>query len=375
MNKWFITIGFILLVLGNGFASSPQNSSSHQQVELETMQQLKTIEFTLELTPEQAVKELDVIIKHSIDKDLKQSLAFGYLLMGRAYNKLHQTELALHYLSLAKNHYSGTDKKTRSKSIYTNESIREFSKSKSSVPPTPSFSLPSQYYIHLGEVYTQMGNYEESNIQYSKYQNLKPDGLQLIPVKYAKAENYYALKNYNHAIIIYEELLEIEKQRNNDLQTRECYSRLSACYISDGDSEMGLHYYNLSMEGLGIDTTALISMEIVQNNAVVSNALRSQDMFEEEVQVRNKAIEISHAGIEYLRLAQTYFKAQNLSETESSLDHYFKKISYDFTDRSEIEVIKDMAIKLQSQQKNDKAFKYLLYYQELSDTLDNRLNQ
>ncbi len=216
-------------------------------------------------------------------------------------------------------------------------------------------TLPPQYYYDLGEIYSQLGEYAKSNEQFAFYKVNHPILDNENTVDYAIAENHYASENYEAAIESYNTLLKVEKSNNNDLKIRECYSRLAACYISKGETDKGLEFYNKSVSGL--DNAANQSDYKPLNKGVdlVSKALKKQNRVQDVIDVQNAAINtLSLDGTEHLRLAQSYYEADELIEAETSLDNYLSNVSYDVIDTKEIEVIRDMAQNLRANNKRRK---------------------
>ncbi|UTW66411.1 histidine kinase [bacterium SCSIO 12643] len=359
MFRWIITIGFWILLSLPLIAGGPGMKNFRE--DQETLKELKALAPQVSTNPEESIKVLDGQIKLAIRNNLSQSLAYAYLLMGSAYRELHQPQLALHFLQLSQENYV--------KPIQIKQ--KEF---KGKI----NYTIPSEYYYELGEIYTQLGRYSEANTEYERFQKNSKNRTLITASNYALAQNYYALEEFEEAISVYEKLLVIEQQAQNDIQIRMCYSALAACYISMGKTDQGLLYYKKSVQGVSqtssLDNNGNYS-QIAENKEIVTKALRKQNKLEEELQVRNDNLSITNDNLEYLRLAQTYLKAQNITKTESSLDQYFENISYNIIDMNEIQVIKDMALILKSQNRDNKAFDYLIHYEELSDTIQNRLLQ
>jgi tetratricopeptide (TPR) repeat protein len=358
MFRLICTIGIIFLISFDSIAGGPGIMTFKQ--DLKTLKELKSIAPQVVSDPEETIKVLDGQIKYAIRNNLPLSLAYAYLLMGSAYKELHQPQLSLHFLQLSYENYTKPIRVKQSK-------IK--SEFKSTVPP--------EYYFELGEVYTQLGQYQNANTEYLKYQKLSSNSVQVKLADYAIAQNHYALEEYSPAIRIYKQLLLQEQQAQNDIQIRTCYSALAACYISLGETDQGLLYYKKSVQGVpelqSLGNSNGSYSKIAENKEIVTKALRKKNKLQEELDVRNDALSITDDNMEYLRLAQTYLKAQNISKTESSLDQYFESISYNIIDLNEIQVIKDMALILKEQNRDQKAFDYLLFYEELADTIRNRL--
>ncbi|NQY66695.1 MAG: histidine kinase [Flavobacteriales bacterium] len=352
---------FTLLMLGS-FSSFGGNKKSIErkskqevilELDIQTYSDLVAVESKIESSPDESIQELDQIVKLAITENLEGSITFAYSLLGRAYKALHQPKLALHFMHLAEESYS-------SKQLGKLTDI------------SPRYEIPAQYYLDLAEIHIQLGNYKTSNEQFEIYKNIDKNSLKTKKIDYQIAQNLYALENYKEAIVHYERLLKVETKENNELQKRICYSRLAACQISLGNTAEGLAFYNLSMPNQ--ITAGIESSQFSQNKEIVTKALRKQNLTSEELSVRNSALSFVNDGLENLRLAQTYFRDSNLTKTELSLDRYFSNISYNLIDYNEIEVVKQMAIHLKNQQNNKKALEYYLNFDELSDTIKNRLS-
>ncbi|MBN4052006.1 histidine kinase [Cytophagaceae bacterium AH-315-L13] len=350
MYKFIIVVCLSAFLLSNNCFAGGAKKEIYlkNRIETKTLAELKAIEKAIESSPEESIKQLDGIIRYSINRDLKQSISYAYLLMGRAYKELQQPQLALHFMELVDQSYSKLDVQSQEK--------------------------PVEYYLDLAEIHVQLGDYSKSNNYYRTYQSIINDDSEVDKINYSIAQNYYAMEEFNDAINIYEELLEAEKEATDEFNIRVCYSRLAACYISLDNTEKGLALYKLSMSGVSSHAQETDQKIFSQSKEIVTKALRKQNKYQEELSIRNEALNIINDGLEHLRLAQTYFQSNNLSKTESSLDQYFQNISYDLIDQNEIQVIKQMAILLKSQYKNEKALEYLLRYEELSDTIKMRLS-
>ncbi len=71
------------------------------------------------------------------------------------------------------------------------------------------------------------------------------------------------------------------------------------------------------------------------------------------------------------------FRVCNLSKeliSDQTLDKYLSNVSFNLLDKTDIEVLKTMAIRLENDNKNSKALNYLLTYESLADTISNRLD-
>lgn len=361
MLKWLLTWALGLILVCSSYAGGPEYSKFG--LEKATRYKLNSIAEIIPQNPEEAIKQLDGLIKYAIQEDLPQSLSYSYYLMGTSYTQLQQPQLALHFMGLAKEIY-----------------LQPKDESRKSIGNT-STSIPDAYYQVLGEIYTQLQQFEEANVQFNRFKERSNNSSLIRATNYALAQNEYALENYTQAIAYYQDLLAEEIQLKNDMQIRVCYSRLAACYISIDDTEKGLVYYRNSLQGIE-EQVQLQSEEMKEssgynslsnNKEVVSKALRKQNKVAEELELRSNMLSIIADNMEHLRLAQLYMKEGNVTETEKSLDQYFANISYNLIDAKEIEVIREMALSLKERNNPEKAFDYLIRFEELSDTIRDRL--
>jgi tetratricopeptide (TPR) repeat protein len=346
----------MVFLVGICFAGGPSYRVK-QELETKTLSDLREIEIHLKENPETAVTKIATIIKFSIRQDLNQSTSFAYLLMGRAYKNLRQPQLAIHFLNLANDSYANINYKNVGK------------KQKIIVQ-----AIPQNYYWDLAEVNQQLGNYEVSITNYQEFKKLTISEDKMMLSDYAIALNYYALTDYNIAVDLYSKILDKELKNQNEEDIRYCYSRLAACYIELGNTDQGLKYYQLSIQGIELDKAVdKDRKEVAANKEIVSKALRNQSKYSEELDIRTQTLSMSTGGVEHLKLAQAYFKSDDIKNTEKSLDNYIDDVSYDVIDVNEINVLKEMALILQNQNNNKKAFQYLMLFEELTDTIDNRL--
>ncbi len=328
---------------------------------------LQSIEQKITSNPEQAIEELNDVIRYTIAHDLEKPQAYAYLLLGRTYKELKQPKLALQYVLRS---YPNTQ---RQKKVAATKSVEKMKSQRSE----PLLVRPNIYYLELAEVYQQLGEYTLSNDNYLRYrQGITADNV-LNDIDFNIGGNYYALEDYSNAIETFERLLNRPSFLEDNARVNECYSYLSASYISKGDTEEGLKYYKLSTEIVAeeeLSDDVELYQNISSNKEIVSKALRTQNKLEEELDIREQAIEVVDNSVDYLRLAQTYYSAKNLNETVTSLDKYFDNISYDLIDRSEIEVIKQTAYDLRNDNPS-KALDYMFQYEKLLDTIDRRLDK
>ncbi len=323
-------------------------------LDITTYDDLKEIEAQIEIAPDEAIKELDRIVKIAIKENLHGSVTFAYNLLGRAYKELHQPQLALHFMKLAEDSYGA-------------------GKLKKLIKVSTRYEIPAIYYLDLAEIYIQLGDYSKSIDHFIIYKGIEKNSAKIEEADYAIAQNLYALKEFEKAIELYEKILSIETKAGNYLQKQLCYSRLAACYISLGNTEKGLSYYNLSMPGANDANIIDQFSQFNENQKIVTDALRKQNLTSIELDIRNAALQFVDNGLENLKLAQAYYRDNNFSKTISSLDEYFKNISYNLIDLNEIAVINKVALELQKRNEPNKALVYLLRFNELSDTINNRL--
>ncbi len=267
---------------------------------------LVDIELLIDSRTEEAIIQLDGVIRSSIDQNLSGVLASAYLLTGRAYKKLGQPELAFHYLSLS-SEQSPTFKipeKGRIKEITISTSQSQMG-----------------YYLEMGEVLSQLGRLNESTHNYKLYQQQLNNSSESDRIDLAIAQNYFDQGEFKPAISLYEKLL---TKQSDDLIINTCYSRLAACYISIGNTEKGLEFYRKSFLELpeSIDRNSFNS-----NTQIVTNSLRKQNKFAEEIEARNYSLNYLNDGIEHLKLAQLFFDNGNFNEAESSLDSVWSEIT------------------------------------------------
>lgn len=355
MNK----IGLVLLILFTTYSFTYGGLPAKYSQEISTLKKLRDIEQTIATNPEAAITDLDGIIRYAINQNLDQSMSLAYLLMGRSYKELQQPKIALHFLKLAETSYEKPLLKLKSKSRKKEEKI--------------VLSKPPVYYQDLATVYVQLGNYKTANKEFKRYQGKIKDQAEAERVDYLIAQNLYAMEEFKQAIAAYETLLNREKSNTNQERMSLCYSRLAACYISLGETEKGLTFYKLSTQGIRGDNSSLGNGYTNQNVEIVSKALRKQNKLKEALSVRQDAANAINDGLEQLRLAQLHYQSDDLEKAELSLDKYFQQISYDLIDQNEIEVIKQVALVLSKQQKNEKALQYIIRYEALSDTIVSRL--
>ncbi|MFT6746273.1 MAG: two-component system LytT family sensor kinase, partial [Glaciecola sp.] len=330
----------------------------------------------------------------------------AYWLMAKTYKGLQQGELALKFMNLAlekkdtkveaevskqkviekkklKKADQGVDKgavqdvaRTVSESANIPAGNQEVKKEVESFSSSGSkdfsnkITLPASHHEDMAEIQILLENYELSNAYYKKYQKLVKGNEKRV-IAYKIAQNLYAAKKYEDAIVAYEDLLKTEK---DEVKIALCNSRIAGCKISTGKTEEGINIYQNTLLNTTFSTEANEEespgfIEFKKNNDVVTKALRDQNKFEEEADLRSDIAEITRDNLEYLKLAQSYYQVGKVQNTEQALDKYFKDISYNGIEIGEIEVIKKMAEELNSKGKYRKAYQYLHAYELISDSI------
>jgi len=112
--------------------------------------------------------------------------------------------------------------------------------------------------------------------------------------------------------------------------------------------------------------------QVKKGSEKVSGALRSQGKYQEEIDVRNQNLQVLKEGVEYLRLAQTYYKEGDFKKAESSIDKFLNDISYELVDAKEVEVIRLLSERIEARSDYKKAFQYITSYQNLTDSIGKR---
>ena len=331
-------------------------------------QELQKIDKGLDKNPQESAIKLDRIIKNCIDLELPHATKYAYNLMGVAYRELEQPKIALHYFKLGALEISTKKilKKEKRPLLY------------------PVFK-PSRYYHELAQVHAQLKDYKTSNSFYEKYKNTSSSGAVKLQADYKIGQNYYALEAYDKAISGFEKILATPDLSWNQAQINECHSFLAAAYISVGEIDKGMaSYKNATLRFSEEDVIEIQEIEyeksavISKNKEVVSKALRKQNKFDEDLSLRNSIISINektNASLEYLRIAQTYYQTKNIAKAEEAIDQYLQNKSYDVIDASEIEVIKNVAQDLNNKTQPQKAYWYLENYNELKDSIDQRIKK
>ncbi len=380
---------------------------------------LKSIEKKVQTEPEESIKALDSIIKLSIERDYQRALPQAYLLMGEAYKVLNQPELALHFMRQARSYYddgpelsiksnqemnlfdvsddaevmaeevaapeaqgagdiqksAGSSEKD-SKRLLSKEPKKKSkleSRSRGKVKSSP----PPSYNRNMAEIYEQKQDYGAAGTFYKEYRGQVNDKQELKEIDYAIAETYYNSGQYDKAIKIYERLLQQETDEGNEVGRQKAQANLAASYISKGETDKGLVIYGTALDEVKTEVEVAPEEEeeykdvVAESNEKVSGALRKQQKFKEEAEVRSRSLEVLDDGVEYLRLAQTYFQDRNYSKSEESVDNFLNDISFDIVDEGEVQVIRDMSERLENQNKPAKAYKYLKNYELLRDSIRN----
>lgn len=383
MEKRFFTL--VVLLLGVMVASSSPSSDPPETIALK---QLKAIEQQLDSIPDLSILELNKITQQCIKNDWNNALQQSYLLTGRAYKELKQPQLALYYLREAEklnNEQVVTTRKneevvnSKAKSIRL-KSVSYKWNSKPQAPLSPAF------FKDMAEVHKMAGNLENSTAYYEQLIRKFPQVKEKLQYQYAIADNYYQANQFEKAKTKYKSILQVEKANNNQQGIEKCNTRIAACLISLGQTEEGIGYYNANMVVANATTTnTTVSFEDKsnlkqeyqnQNVEELSNALRENKLFKQEADFRsmNQAAIGNQSGLEYLRIAQSYYNAKEFQNCENALDNYLDKIDYNLLDVEEIEVLKNMSLRLKNESRFNKAYRYLINYNTIADSILQRIS-
>jgi two-component system LytT family sensor kinase len=385
-----------LLVILLGMSS---NAHAGTDPDRETMNQLRQIELRIDSEPEQTIKELDVIVKRAIQLDLTESLPYAYVLLGKAYKVLEQPELAKHFIDQAEQIYAqraaarqlnslsdmnmpsaasrgAGDRASKEESVEEkNISQKKSTKlrlSKSKAAPTTEPEYPQVYLKNSAEINEISGNYSKAIDNYEDYKT-KADASEQLDIDYAIAQNYYQLKEYDKAIEIYERLLKIETEAGNEVGRQKCLSNLAACYVSKGETDKGLEYFDSSLDEPEETEQEVFKDAVAEGSKKVSEALREQGKYEEERQVRGRSLEVLDDGVENLKLAQSYASEGKMRDAERSLDRFFREVSYrELIDASDVAVIAEVAKNLEDRGQFRKAYNYLKELQVIEDSIQKK---
>lgn len=380
--------------------------------------QLKIIEEQLSEKPEENIKKLDLIVKQAIQHDHYTAKIKAYWLMSKVYKNLQQGELALKFMNLAlekkeqiapkklkkveieedmeeeiatnetsvnlKSTSNNEQKKTVVKSnepsaiedYFQEDELVSTAGSSSEAAWSNGNSLPNAHKKDMAEIQILLGDYELSNTYFKQYQT-KLNADQKREIDYKIAQNLYADKKYKEAMTLYELLAKDEKDED---KIALCNSRIAGCKISLGDTEEGIALYqnsisNTSFEASPEQVESKKYKEFEKNKEVVTKALREQKKFEEEVNLRSEVAKITQDKLEFLKLAQGYYKVKKFKQAEDALDTFLKDPSYEMIDQEEVEVLKLMSSKLNKNGKSKKAYNYLYQYENISDSIQVSVQQ
>ncbi|MFT6716722.1 MAG: two-component system LytT family sensor kinase [Saprospiraceae bacterium] len=237
-------------------------------------------------------------------------------------------------------------------------------------------TLPTSHHQDMAEIQILLENYKLSNTYYWEYQKTVNETEKRV-VSYKVAQNLYAGKQYEEAIVAYKQLLETE---TNTSKIALCNSRIAGSKISLGDTEEGLSLYQNSIYNTTFSSNPQEGerqeyIEFSKNKEVVTKALREQNKFEEEANLRLNSATLARDNIEFLKIAQSYYQVGKIADTEQALDNYLKDVSYQVIDVEEIKVIKQMSVELGNSGNTKKAYQYLNQYEEISDSIKIRVKE
>lgn len=361
-----------------GFAQSSEYKSRKTEKNREDVfEQLQQIEMSIETDPENAIEKLNLIIPYTIGQTYDMESGYAYMLIGRCYKILEQPKLALNYMGLAREQF--TKEKTKSSRL---EKLQSFQKKISHKSRNISEEdleknqeekpnrIPDIYFNDLGEIYTALNQYDSANVNFQIFKERIDNPYTSRSIDYAIADNYYAAEEFHKAIEAYKALLILEQADSNDVIIRECNTRIAACYISLGETEKGLEYYNLSVNSVDEWANDSIFNALNESKELVTSALTKNNELDEVIDIRNDFLDLNNGNsVEYIKLAQTYYETKEYSKAEQALDKYLLNISYQLLKEEDISIIKEMAFKLKSKNRITKALNYLITYEQLQDTL------
>ena len=355
-----VVYGWHTAVAGEGY-----NTGYNIRKDDRYLDHIKRIEASYKGQPLEIIKNLDQPVKYAINNDLQKSLYKCYLLLGRAYLDVSQPELALHFMQLAK---SITIPPPPPKSYYEDKKVIELKS-----VDNPVIKTAPSYYFDMGEIHFLLQEYHISNSFYIQFKNVVKDPFKVSEAQYKIADNFYALNKYEKAKLVYDTLLLFEKEQQRKDKIQFCYSRLAACEIYLNNTAKGLSYFRLSQSVTKNSNTQNTQNSI--NTKIVTKALRDQEQYSEELSIRNEVAENAFDQLEYLELAQTYFRIDDFNNAEKNLDLFFEDLSYKIYEVEQIQVVRNMANKLNKEGESKKAVLYLEYYNELYDSVLFNRNQ
>lgn len=344
--------------------------------EILELKKLNALELQIDSIPELTILELNEITKKCVENDWNKALQKAYLLTGRAYKNLNQPQLALYYLEQAEKVNSPKNEelldKVATKSVKVSSKSYEM-KSKS-VPEVEA--LPDEYYIDMAETNSKLERFSTSNSYYNQLKSTTKDSSLSLELEYAIAKNLYDSENFSEALSAYNVLLEKEKKKENQKGIEECNTRIAACYISLGETDKGIDFYSnsLSIEPQNVAESDEELTSNYKSKEVVSNALRKQSKFKEEAEFRNDFNNSENQGLELLKIAQSYFGAENYVQCEQSLANYLKAPDYSILDIEEIDVVRKMANRFEKNGQFEKALNYYRNYDVLRDSINSQLS-
>ena len=344
--------------------------------ESSTLKKLNTLELQIDSIPELTILELNEITKKCIANDWNNALQKAYLLTGRAYKNLNQPQLALYYLEQAEKATAPKNEEVIERDISKELKFSSKSYEMKSNSKSEKKVLPDEYYIDMAETNSKLERFNTSNSYYNQLKSSTKDSSLSLELEYAIAKNLYDSENFKEALSAYNSLLEKEKKNGNQVGIEECNTRIAACYISLGETDKGIDFYSnsISLEPLNdVESEDQIPASY-QNKEVVSNALRKQSKFKEEAEFRSDFNKNENQGLELLKIAQSYYGAENYIECERSLENYLQSPDYSIIDMEEIDVVRKMAGRFEKSGQFEKALNYYRNYDVLRDSINSQLS-
>ena len=378
MIKFFRSLLYLSVLLagfhlqGNELLKDPEKFEKITLQENEKLfNELKKIHAQLTYNPAKAVDKINPILQECIKKGYSKETAYAYILMGKCYKVLQESSIALEYLNLAKKEF---DRNNYEPFVYkiTNTNYKIFTDFYiiKSIVHLNDHQIPAMYYSELAEIYTQLGDYENSNLNYEILIEKFNHNNYNRPFYYALAQNYLNAKNYKQALKYYKKILTIEKNMNSNLAIQSCYKKIASCYYVLGDIENSNRYYSLSKIDIG--QTVVDSLFQILNkgiDSIDSKGISGTKPYNDQNREYRYLSQSNTANLGYLKLAKKYFNSEDYSKASRALDKYFKDISYALFDEKQIEIIKDIARVLSKNGQEEKALSYMLKYEELRDTI------
>ncbi|PCH76542.1 MAG: sensor histidine kinase [Flavobacteriaceae bacterium] len=258
---------------------------------------------TLSKNPEKSISFIEAGLGVLTLSDANVAQAKAYDLLGDAYKKLKQFDLAEHSF------------KTSLKHAYTSDTQ-----------------------LKLAKIYAINGKIEESNKEYRFLLNKNINPMQRMIIQEGLGDNLSVLNELRKAEEYYEKSLDIAKVLDDNLYIANLNSKIGACKVNLGNKSGAKINFEATMESAA--SMAIPQQALLSNT--IANHYKEQQDFDKEIEFRSQALEVLEQDDDALSSLQSSVSQVSVSSLNLDLGKaYANKKAYKkaipFLEKSKLE--------------------------------------